>query len=359
MKPRGYYFGAGPATLPDEILLQAQQDLLNWNGQGVSILEIGHRTEAFMSLMQDTEERVRALLDITSEYAVLFLGGSARLQFGAIPLNVLKPDEKAAFVITGTWSKLAFAEAQKLCGDAAYLIGSSESKSFSDIPERLEPLSPKTRYVYFCPNETIHGVRYQVPSSIEEYLWVADMTSCLFSEPIDIKRYGLIFAGAQKNIANAGMTLVIVRKDWLETPPSRLIPTMLDLKTHYEHQSLYATPPTFNCYLANLMMRWLQKQGGVSAIQTINQQKSRMLYDFLDDSIHYQAMVAPRARSMMNVCFTTGNAKKDAELLIKADEQALYGLKGHKVLGGLRASLYNAMSIEGVEKLIAFLKQSF
>lgn len=358
MKPRGYYFGAGPAMLPEEILLQAQQDLLNWNGHGLSILEIGHRTETFMNLMKDTEARVRNLLHIPSEYAVLFLGGSARLQFGAIPLNVLKADERLAYIITGAWSKMAFAEGQKLFQEKAYLLGSSENLQFTDIPENLGHLESNTCYIYFCLNETIHGVRYQPPKALEELPWVADMTSCLFSEPIDIKRYGLIFAGAQKNIANAGMTLVIVRKDWLEHPPGHLMPTMLDLRTHLAHESLYATPPTFNCYLANLMMKWIEKQGGVQTLNAINQQKAKMLYDFLDTSSQYKAMVAPRARSMMNVCFTAGDEQKDAELLEKADKNGLYGLKGHKVLGGLRASLYNAMPLEGVEALISFLKDN-
>lgn len=356
MKPRGYYFGAGPAMLPEEILREAQQDLLNWNGQGVSILEVGHRTVSFMHLMKDTEERVRNILDIPSDYAVLFLGGSARLQFGAIPLNILQAGEKAAYIITGTWSKMAFSEAQKLMPNSTYCIASSEPLRFTDIPERLEKIESQTRYVYFCPNETIHGVRYQPPKTFEELPWVADMTSCLFSEPIDIKRYGLIFAGAQKNIANAGMTLVIVRKDWLENPPVHLLPTMMDLRTHLAHDSLYATPPTFNCYLANLMMKWIEKQGGVRTLNIMNQHKARMLYDFLDDSNHYKAMVAHQARSIMNVCFTTGDEHKDAKLLEKADKNGLYGLKGHKVLGGLRASLYNAMPLAGVETLISFLK---
>lgn len=356
MKPRGYYFGAGPAMLPEEILREAQQGLLNWDGQGVSILEIGHRTEAFMGLMKDTEERARNILDIPADYAVLFLGGSARSLFGTIPLNILQENEKVAYIVTGSWSKMAFSEGQKLLKDSAYILGSSESLQFTDIPDSLEPLQPLTRFVYFCPNETIHGVRFQSPKELEDIPWVADMTSCLFSEPIDIKRYGLIFAGAQKNIANAGMTLVIVRKDWLENPPAHVLPTMMDLRIHLAHESLYATPPTFNCYLANLMMQWIEKQGGVNTLNMINQEKANMLYDFLDQSHNYKAVVAARARSLMNVCFTTGDEHKDAKLLEKADKNGLYGLKGHKVLGGLRASLYNAMPLAGVETLISFLK---
>ncbi len=357
MKLRGYYFGAGPAMLPEEILLQAQQDLINWQGSGVSILEVGHRTEAFMALLSETELLVRKILNVPENYSVLFLGGSARLQFGAIPANILQSGEKAAHIITGTWSELACQEAKKLFPESTYGVGSSESCHFTDIPDNFENLQKNTKYLYFCPNETIHGVRFYPPPMMNEIPWVADMTSCLFSEPIDVSQYGLIFAGAQKNIANAGMTLVIVSNDWLEQAPNHTIPTMIDFRTHAKNKSLYATPPTFNCYLANLMMKWILKQGGLEALHGVNQQKAKNLYQFLEKSNAYHALVAPRARSLMNVCFSSGDSKKDELLIQKAEESGLYGLKGHRVLGGLRASLYNAMSLEGVERLIDFLIQ--
>jgi phosphoserine aminotransferase len=358
MKPRGYYFGAGPAMLPDEILLQAQQDLINWNDTGLSILEVGHRTEAFMQLLAETESLMRQILNIPDEFAVLFLGGSARLQFGAIPENILEKSEKAAHIVTGTWSQLALDEAQKLYPQKSYCIANASDSRFTDIPDSFADILDQTKYLYFCPNETIHGVKFTPPSMLNHLPWVADMTSCLFSEPIDFKRYGLIFAGAQKNIANAGMTIVIMRKDWLEATPEAAIPTMMDFRVHALHQSLYATPPTFNCYLAHLMMKWIIKQGGVQKLAEINQIKAQKLYAFLDSSDDYHAMVRPRARSLMNVCFTTRDEQKDADLLKKANEVALYGLKGHRVLGGLRASLYNAMPLAGVESLIGFLSKN-
>jgi phosphoserine aminotransferase len=355
MKPRGYYFGAGPAMLPDEILLQTQQDLMNWNDTGVSILEVGHRTEAFMQLLAETETLMRQILNIPEQFAVLFLGGSARLQFGAIPENILEKHQKAAYIVTGTWSELAFEEAQKLYPEKSYCIASSKHQNFTDIPDDFEKIQENTQYLYFCPNETIHGVRFTPPPALNHLPWVADMTSCIFSEPVDFQRYGLIFAGAQKNIANAGMTIVIIRKDWLEATPESTIPTMMDFRVHAKHQSLYATPPTFNCYLANLMMKWIIKQGGVQKLYEVNQLKAQTLYAFLDASEDYHAMVAPRARSLMNVCFTTQDEIKDTALLEQANQEALYGLKGHRVLGGLRASLYNAMPLAGVEELIHFL----
>jgi phosphoserine aminotransferase len=358
MKPRGFYFGAGPAMLPDEILLQAQQDLMNWKNTGLSILEIGHRSSDFMDMLAETESLIREILNIPHEYAVLFLGGSARLQFGAIPENFLLKDKKAAFMVTGTWSQLAFEESKKLYPEQSYCIANSESQGFCDIPEQFAEIQDQTQYLYFCPNETIHGVRFTPPDEYKHLPWIADMTSCLFSEPIEIRRYGLIFAGAQKNIANAGMTLVIVRKDWLEQSPQSIVPTMMDLRTHAVHHSLYATPPTFNCYMAYLMMKWIIKQGGVKTLAQINQTKAEMLYDFIDHSLDYHARVAPRARSLMNVCFSTGDKKRDADLLMNANLSCLYGLKGHRVLGGLRASLYNAMPLQGVEALLDFLKNT-
>jgi phosphoserine aminotransferase len=356
MKPRGYYFGAGPAVLPDEILKKAQQDLWTWKDTGVSILEIGHRTEVFMNLMCETEALLRKLLKITDDYAILFLGGAARAQFGMVPMNILQSGKRAAYVVTGTWSQMAFDEAKRLYPEAAYCVANSESSAFQQPISNLEPIQSNTQYLSFTPNETIHGNRYEPSMEYQNLPWVADMTSCILSEPIDIQRYGLVFAGAQKNLANAGMTLVIVKKAWLQQSPMSILPTMFDYRTHEKHQSLYATPPTFNCYLAYEMLRWIEAQGGVEAMQDLNQRKSNMLYDFLDSSSKYQTFVAPSIRSKMNVCFTTGDSIKDAELLKKADDAGLYGLKGHRVLGGLRASLYNAMPVKGVEALVKFLK---
>ncbi|NBX84695.1 MAG: 3-phosphoserine/phosphohydroxythreonine transaminase [Gammaproteobacteria bacterium] len=358
MKPRGYYFGAGPAVLPDEILTKAQQDLWTWKDTGVSILEIGHRTEVFMNLMQETETLIRKLLKITDDYAVLFLGGAARAQFAMVPMNILQPGKRAAHVVTGTWSQMAFDEAKRLYPESTYCVASSESSAFRLPVDTVESIQTDTQYLSFTPNETIHGNRYEPTAAYNHLPWVADMTSCILSEPINIQQYGLIFAGAQKNLANAGMTLVIVKKAWLEQSPMAILPTMFDYRVHEKHQSLYSTPPTFNCYLAYEMLKWVEAQGGVEEMKVLNQRKSDMLYDFLDSSSQFQAFVAPSIRSKMNVCFSTGNAEKDAALLKKADAKGLYGLKGHRVLGGLRASLYNAMPLQGVESLIDFLSSS-
>lgn len=356
MKPRGYYFGAGPAVLPDEILKKAQQDLWTWNETGVSILEIGHRTDVFMELMHETENLLRKLLKITDDYAVLFLGGAARAQFGMIPRNILQVGEKAAHVVTGTWSKMAYDESKRLFPENAFCVASSEHSEFMRPIETKDVISADTRYLYFTPNETIHGNSYTPASEYHSIPWVADMTSCIMSEPIDIQRYGLIFAGAQKNLANAGMTLVIIKKSWLALLPSLILPTMDDYRTHDKHQSLYATPPTFNCYLANQMLKWIDKQGGVEFMHEQSKQKSKLLYDFLDQSTKFQCFVDSTIRSKINVCFTTGYPEKDLQLLKMADAAGLYGLKGHRVLGGLRASLYNAMPLSGVEKLVNFLE---
>jgi len=341
--------------LPEDVLLQAQQDILNWQNQGLSILEVGHRTEAFTSLVAETELLVRQILNVPNNYRILFLGGAARAQFANIPANFLHAREKAAYIVTGTWSEMAYEEAQK-CFSSAYCVATASASNFTDLPVQCADIMPSTKYLYFCPNETIHGVRFLPPQSMNSVPWVADMTSCLFSEPIDVSQYGLIFAGAQKNIANAGLTLVIVRQEWLDEPPWQLLPTMLDLRTHAQHNSLFATPPTFNIYLANLMLHWLNGQGGLQAIYEANQSKAKLLYSFLDTSAKYRALVKPQARSIMNVCFTSDINKHDLAIINQAENNGLYGLKGHRLLGGLRASIYNAMPISGVEKLIAFLE---
>lgn len=355
MKPRGYYFGAGPAVLPDSILKTAQQDLWTWNNTGVSILEIGHRTEAFTQLIRETESLLRKLLKITDDYAVLFLGSAARAQFGMIPRNLLQKDERAAHVLTGTWSQMAYEEVQRLSPQQSYCLASSKCSNYMQPIEAFEHLESNTKYLYFTPNETIHGNRFMPPKEYEQIPWIADMTSCILSEPIDIRQYGLIFAGAQKNLANAGMTLVIVKKSWLDIQPSMILPMMEDYRTYDKHQSLYATPPTFNCYLANQMLKWIEQHGGVESMQEMNRRKSTLLYDYLEKSSLFTCYVEPSIRSKMNVCFTTGSNDKDLDLLKKAEAAHLYGLKGHRVLGGLRASLYNAMPLAGVEKLVNFL----
>jgi phosphoserine aminotransferase len=351
-----YNFGAGPAMLPREILLDVQAELLDWNNQGMSILEIGHRTAPFQNLMQQLEDDLRDLLAIPENYSVLFLGGAARANFALIPMNLITPGQVGAYCVSGVWSKMAYTECAKL--SRAYCVSSSEADGFNHAPyEMSQPLNHNTAYVYYTPNETINGVRFAQKPLHGEFPLVADMTSCLLSEPIQIEDYGLIFAGAQKNIAPAGLTIVIVRNDLLDRKPETCIPTMFDYRTHVAHKSLYATPPTFNCYFAAKMFQWIKKQGGISTIYQQNCEKSALLYDFIDTSVLYKCAIEKSSRSLMNVCFSLIRAELESDFLTKALEHGLYGLQGHRMVGGLRASIYNAMPMSGVQKLIEFMRE--
>ncbi len=347
---RIYNFGAGPATLPEPVLLEAQAELLNWQELGVSVLEVGHRTDAFKSLMAQAEADLRELIGIPDNYRVLFLGGAARMQFAMVPMNLLPQGQQAGYLISGLWSSQAFDEACKL-GDA-YCIASSKS-----TPDPVSwTLHENTAYVYYTPNETINGVRFAQVPKVGNIPLIADMTSCLLSEPVNVGDFGLIFAGAQKNISIAGLTLVIIRNDLLARIPAHVIPTMLDYRIHVAHDSLYATPPIFNCYLAAKMFQWLKMQGGVEAIYKLNCLKAAKLYDYIDQSSFYHCAVEKHARSIMNVCFSLQNSKLEDEFVAQAAQHGLYALKGHRVVGGLRASLYNAMPMAGVKSLIAFMR---
>lgn len=355
VKTRAYNFGAGPAMLPVEILQEAQDELLNWQGQGMSIMEIGHRTSQFKVLLESIEADLRTLLSIPKDFHVLFLGGAARTQFAMIPMNLLSAKDQAGYLISGIWSAQAYKEALKL--SQAYCVASTESTGFTEAPHPSEwNLQDHTRYLYYTPNETINGVRFPQVPKIKHTALIADMTSCLLSEPIQIEDYDLIFAGAQKNIANAGMTIVIIRQSLLDESMPKMIPTMMDYKTHVEEQSLYATPPTFNCYLAGKMFKWLLNQGGVDAVYAQNRLKAEALYQYIDQSTAYECKIEPSARSLMNVCFHLKDSKQEQVFLEKAASQGLLALRGHRLVGGLRASLYNAMPLAGVEALIQFMQ---
>ena len=355
MKTRIYNFGAGPAMLPEPILKEAQEELLNWQDMGVSILELGHRTPEFTGLLKHAEHSLRALLTIPKNYHVLFLGGAARMQFAMIPMNFLSPHEQAGFLITGIWSQMACQEAQ--CLKKAYSLVNEDKGGFKSRPEQGNWIvRDNTKYIYYTPNETVNGVRFPYVPKTDLPL-IADMTSCLLSEPIDIKQYGLIFAGAQKNIANAGLTIVIVREDLLEKLPDPPVPTMLDYKIQAEHHSLYATSPVFNCYLADKMFDWIKAQGGVDALFHQNCLKAAKLYQYLDSTDFYLTSVAKDARSLLNVCFSLKNTALENKFIMLAEKQGLYALKGHRYVGGLRASLYNAMPMAGVDALIHFMTQ--
>lgn len=342
--------------LPEPILKEAQEELLNWHGLGMSVLEVGHRTLEFTELLAQAEHALRDLLHIPESYDVLFLGVAARTQFAMIPMNFLNPDQEALYIVTGLWSQMAFQEAQRL--KKAYCMSSEERGGFISVPEDKFILAKRnTGYVYYTPNETVHGVKFPYIPKVNHVPLVADMTSCLLSEPLDIKKYGLIFAGAQKNIANAGLTLVIIRKDLLDRMPNPVIPTMLSYKTQAEHHSLYATPPVFNIYLASKMFDWLKRQGGIESVFRQNCMKAAKLYQYLDSCDFYTTNVRPEARSIMNVCFSLQDSALEEKFILGAEQRGLCALKGHRLTGGLRASLYNAMPIEGVELLIEFMRE--
>lgn len=354
MKTRVYNFGAGPAMIPESILLEAQEELMNWHDEGMSILEIGHRTKAFTDLMQHAELTLRELLKIPEDYQVLFLGGAARTQFAMIPLNFLAPEEQAGYIITGVWSQMAFEEAQRL--KKAYSVASGEGTQFKSIPAFDSwDIQSNTSYLYFTPNETVNGVRFPFVPKLSSMPLIADMTSCLLSEPIDITQYDLIFAGAQKNIANAGMTVVIVKNELLEKKAFPEVPSMLSYPVQAQHRSLYATPPVFNCYLADKMFSWVKEQGGIEALYKQNCIKSDLLYQYIDSSNFYFNSVAKEARSLVNVCFLLKKPELEAQFIALAHQRGLVALAGHRTVGGLRASLYNAMPISGVEALIEFM----
>lgn len=353
---RAYNFSAGPATLPESLLLEARAELLNWNGLGLSVMEISHRSAPFLAIMDDAEASLRSLLAVPDHYHVLFLGGAARTQFAMIPMNLLAPDAEAAYLISGCWSTMAYTEACRL--KKAYCVATSESSHFTTLPDyHPAALHPDTTYLYYTPNETVDGVRFPTVPSCGEVPLIADMTSCLLSEPINVTDYGLIFAGAQKNIAPAGLTVVIVRADLLKNTPEPVIPTMLDYRIHAAKHSSYATPPTFNCYMAGKMFHWIEAQGGVDALYQINCLKAAKLYQFIDESSFYHSQVAVDARSIVNVCFTLSQPERIDEFVQQATRRGLFGLKGHTLVGGLRASIYNAMPMAGVDALIAFMRE--
>ncbi|MDI1351645.1 MAG: 3-phosphoserine/phosphohydroxythreonine transaminase [bacterium] len=354
MTKRIYNFGAGPAMLPESILKNAQEELLNWHNTGMSIMEVGHRTPEFTHLLEHAEHVLRQLLTIPDDYQVLFLGGAARTQFSMIPMNFLQPEEQAAYLVTGVWSQMALEEAQKL--KKAYGISSIFADSYNSIPERNAiNLQNNTSYLYYTPNETVNGIRFPYVPKTNGIPLIADMTSCLLSEPIDVKQYGLIFAGAQKNIANAGLTVVIIRNDLLDKIPNPIVPSMLHYKLHADHHSLYATPPVFNCYMAALMFDWIKEQGGIEALFQQNCFKAAKLYQYLDSSEFYTTEVLPEARSIVNICFSMQKETLIDRFIQLAEQQGLCALKGHRLIGGLRASLYNAMPISGVDLLIEFM----
>lgn len=349
---RVYNFSAGPSMLPLEVLEEAQRDLTDYNGSGMSVMEMSHRSANYDSIHNECIALFRELLNISDDYDVLLVQGGASTQFEAVPLNMLKSG-KADYIVTGNFAKKAYKESLKY-GDIK-LAASSEDKNFTYIPRNVE-IRKDADYLHICHNNTIFGTRYtELPKC--DCPIVADMSSSILSEVINVNDYGVIYAGAQKNIAPAGVTLVIVRKDLEEGRGLDFCPTMLKWSTQAKNNSLYNTPPTFAIYVAMLNLRYIKKLGGLSAMQKINEEKANLLYDYIDSTDFYTNNVNKADRSMMNVPFVTANAELDKKFIAEAAKEGLVSLKGHKLVGGMRASIYNSMPREGIVKLIAFMKE--
>lgn len=347
-----YNFSAGPSTLPEEVLLSAQKDFINYNNSGMSVTEMSHRSKVYDEIHCEAISLLRELMGISEDYYVLFVQGGASMQFEAVPLNLLVKG-KADYIVTGNFAKKAYEEAKKF-GDIA-LAASSKDKNFTYIPDvDAIKFRDDIDYVHITTNNTIFGTRYTKLPTTDATL-VADMSSNILSEVADVNKFGLIYAGAQKNIAPAGLTVVIVKKDLINNPMA-ICPTMLKYSTQASDNSLYNTPPCFSIYMAMLTFRWLKKLGGIKAIQEINEYKAGLLYDFIDNSPLFSNPVVKADRSLMNVPFVTGSEELDAQFIKEASKNGLVSLKGHRLVGGMRASIYNAMPVEGIKALIDFMK---
>jgi phosphoserine aminotransferase len=352
---RVYNFSAGPAVLPEEVLKEAAAEMLDYQGTGMSVMEMSHRSKAFETIINDAEADIRDLMGIPDNYKVLFLQGGAHLQFSMVPMNLMK-NKVADYIITGQWAKKAFKEAQKY--GKANAIASSEDKTFSYIPDCSDlPVSEDADYVYICENNTIYGTKFKTLPNTKGKTLVADVSSCFLSEPVDVTKYGIIYGGVQKNVGPAGVVIVIIREDLITEDVLPGTPTMCQYKTHADAKSLYNTPPAYGIYICGKVFKWLKSKGGLQAMKEYNEKKAKILYDFLDESQLFKGTVVKEDRSLMNVPFVTGDADLDAKFIKEATAAGFVNLKGHRSVGGMRASIYNAMPIEGVEKLVAFMKE--
>ncbi len=352
---RVYNFSAGPAALPETVLKQAQEEMLDWRGSGMSVMEMSHRGKAFLSIAERAEADLRELMAIPDRYKVLFLQGGATAQFAMVPMNLLRGKDLADYINTGAWSKKAIAEAKRYC--RVHRVADTSEEGFTRAPAQEElSLSPGAAYVHYTPNETIHGVEFPYVPETGAVPLVADMSSSILSRPLDVTRYGLIYAGAQKNVGPAGLTLVIVREDLMGKPMAGT-PTLFDYEVQAKGGSMYNTPPTYAWYLAGLVFQWLKGLGGLSAVGEINARKAQALYAAIDGSDFYHNPVEPGSRSRMNVPFTLADPALDPVFLAEAADAGLVTLKGHRSVGGMRASIYNAMPEEGVQALIQFMAE--
>ena len=352
---RVYNFSAGPAVLPEAVLKEAAAEMLDYRGTGMSVMEMSHRSKSYDDIIKAAESDLRDLLQIPDNYRVLFMQGGASQQFAMIPMNLMK-NRKAGYIVTGQWAKKAYQEAQ-IYGEAVKLA-SSEDKTFSYIPDCSDLDIPEDLdYVYICENNTIYGTKYKKLPNTKGHTLVADVSSCFLSEPVDVTKYGVIYGGVQKNVGPAGVVIVIIREDLITEDTLPGTPTMLKYKTHADADSLYNTPPCYGIYICGKVFKWLKKMGGLSVMKERNEEKAKILYDFLDQSKLFHGTVVPEDRSLMNVPFVTGNEELDAKFVKESIEAGMTNLKGHRSVGGIRASIYNAMPYEGVEKLVAFMKE--
>ncbi len=352
---RVYNFSAGPAVLPEEVLKAAADEMMDYNGTGMSVMEMSHRSKAYQQIIDEAEADLRDLMNIPDNYKVLFLQGGASQQFAMIPMNLMK-NKKAGYIVTGQWAKKAYQEA-KMYGEAVELASSAD-KTFSYIPDCSDlAITDDMDYVYICENNTIYGTKFKELPNTKGKLLVSDVSSCFLSEPVDVTKYGVIYGGVQKNIGPAGVVIAIIREDLITEDVLPGTPTMLRYKIHADNGSMYNTPPAYGIYICGKVFKWIKKQGGLAAMKEHNEKKAAILYDFLDNSKLFKGTVVKEDRSLMNVPFVTGNEELDAKFVKEAKEAGFENLKGHRSVGGMRASIYNAMPIEGVEKLVEFMKE--
>ena len=352
---RVYNFSAGPAVMPEEVLKEAAQEMLDYRGCGMSVMEMSHRSKMFENIIEEAEADIRELMHIPSNYKVLFLQGGATLQFAMIPMNLMK-NKVADYIVTGQWAKKAYQEAA-IYGKANK-IASSEDKTFSYIPDCSDlPISKDADYVYICQNNTIYGTKFNKLPNTKGKVLVSDVSSMFLSEPINVEDYGLVYGGVQKNVGPAGMAIVIIRDDLVTEDVLPYTPTYMKYKIHADNGSMYNTPPCYDIYMCGKTFKWIKKLGGLDAMKKINEEKAAILYNYLDSSKLFKGTVAKEDRSLMNVPFVTGNDELDAKFVKESKAAGFENLKGHRTVGGMRASIYNAMPKEGVEKLVEFMKQ--
>lgn len=352
---RVYNFSAGPSMLPEEVLKTAADEMLEYGTTGQSVMEMSHRSKEYGEIIKTAEQDLRDIMNIPDNYEVLFLQGGASTQFAMVPFNLMNKNHKADYIITGQWANKAYKEAARY-GEAR-IVASSKDKTFSYIPKvKAKDFDKQADYVHICFNNTIYGTKYNYIPDTGDVPLVADISSCILSEPIDVSKFGVLYAGAQKNVAPAGVTIVIIRKDLIGNAMD-ITPTMFNYATHAENGSMFNTPPCYNIYIAGLVFKWIKKLGGLEEMKKRNEEKAKVLYDFLDSSKLFKGTVVKEDRSLMNVPFVTGNEELDAKFIAEAKNNGFVNIKGHRTVGGMRASIYNAMPLEGVKKLVEFMKK--